>query len=115
MNHRFEASAGAIAWEPIAQAPGTSRATVPTERGREPYRLAKWKAEPGTYPRPGGMTWSETFVVYKGRGRLKSEKETVELSPGTVIDIVQGVPYTLEVFETLEKVAVVTLAAAAKA
>jgi uncharacterized cupin superfamily protein len=115
MNHRFEASASAIAWEPITQAPGTSRATVPSERGREPYRLAKWKAEPGTYARPTGMTWSETFVVYKGRGRLKSDKETVELAPGTVIDIVQGVPYTLEVFETLEKVAVITLEAAAKA
>jgi uncharacterized cupin superfamily protein len=115
MNHRFEASASTIDWELIAQAPGTSRATVPTNRGREPYRLAKWKAEPGTYARPTGMTWSETFVVYKGRGRLKSEKETVELSPGTVIDLVQGMPYTLEIFETLEKMAVITLDAIAKA
>ena len=113
MTHRFEASASTIAWEPITQAPGTSRATVPTDRGREPYRLAKWKAEPGSYPRPTGMPWSETYVVYKGRGRLTSERESVDLSPGTVIDIVQGVPYTLEIFETLEKVAVVTLDAVA--
>jgi uncharacterized cupin superfamily protein len=109
MTHKFEASAASVPWEPIAQAPGTSRATVPTDRGREPYRLAKWKAEPGTYERPTGMTWSETFVVYKGRGRLRTQGETVDLSPGVVIDVRKGVPYVLEIFETLEKVAVVTL------
>ena len=109
MNHRFEASGTAVAWEPIPNAPATVRATVPTDRGREPYRLAKWKAEPGTYERPTGMTWSETFVVYKGRGRLRSEGETVELAPGVVIDVRKGVPYVLEIFETLEKVAVITL------
>jgi uncharacterized cupin superfamily protein len=109
MTHKFEASGNAVAWESIPQAPGTARATVPTDRGREPYRLAKWKAEPGTYERPEGMRWSETFVVYKGRGRLRTQGEAVELAPGVVIDVRKGVPYVLEIFETLEKVAVVTL------
>lgn len=109
MTHRFEASGEAVAWDPIPNAPGTSRAGVPTDRGREPYRLAKWKAEPGTYERPTGMSWSETFVVYKGRGRLRTGHETVDLAPGVVIDVRKGEPYVLEIFETLEKVAVVTL------
>lgn len=109
MTHSFEASGSSIAWEPIAKEAGTARATVPTDRGREPFRLAKWKAEPGTYERPTGSPWSETFVVYKGRGRLRSEGETVELAPGVVIDVRKGVPYVLEIFETLEKVAVITL------
>jgi uncharacterized cupin superfamily protein len=109
MTHKFEASGTAVPWDPIPQAPGTSRATVPTDRGRKPYRIAKWKAEPGTYPRPEGMSWSETFVVYAGRGRLRSANETVELVPGVVIDVRKGVPYVLEIEETLEKVAVVTL------
>jgi mannose-6-phosphate isomerase-like protein (cupin superfamily) len=55
------------------------------------------------------MRWSETFVVYKGRGRLRTQGEAVELAPGVVIDVRKGVPYVLEIFETLEKVAVVTL------
>jgi uncharacterized cupin superfamily protein len=109
MRDKFEASGNAVIWEPIPQAAGTSRATVPTDRGREPYRVAKWKAEPGTYERPTGMSWSETFVVYKGRGRLRAQGETVELAPGVVIDVRKGVPYVLEIFETLEKVAIVTL------
>ena len=107
--HKFEASGSSVAWEAIPPAPGTARSTVPTDRGREPYRLAKWKADPGTYERPEGSPWSETFVVYKGRGRLRAEGETVELAPGVVIDVRQGVPYVLEILETLEKVAVVTL------
>ena len=109
MTHKFEASPATIDWEPIAERAGTERATVPTDRGREPYRLSKWKAEPGTYPRPTGMVWSETFIVYKGRGVLRAEGQTVELSPGVVIDVRKGVPYTLEITETLEKVAIVTL------
>ncbi len=107
--HKFQASGTTVPWEPIPQGPGTASATVPTDRGREPYRLAKWKAEPGTYARPNGMPWSETFVVYAGRGRLRSENETVDLVPGVVIDVRKGVPYVLEIEETLEKVAVVTL------
>lgn len=107
--HKFEASGTQVGFKPIAGSPGTASIPVPTDRGRLPYRLAKWKAEPGTYERRDGMSWSETFIVYAGRGWLRSANETVELKPGVAIDVKKGVPYVLEIHETLEKLAVVTL------
>jgi uncharacterized cupin superfamily protein len=109
MTHPFEVSAATVTWQPIAPTPGTASAPVPTDRGQQPYRLAKWKGEPGVYARDSGMPWSETFVVYAGRGRLRGGQETVELVPGVVVELRKGVPYVLEITETLEKFAVVTL------
>ena len=109
MTHRFALSGTDPAWTPIAQAPGTASTPVPTDRAQQPFRLAKWKAEPGIYDRPNGMNWSETFVVYSGRGRLRTTGETVELAPGVAIDLRKGAPYVLEIDTPLEKFAVITL------
>ncbi|TFY96971.1 hypothetical protein [Ramlibacter rhizophilus] len=109
MTHQFQASSQAVEWRPIPQGLGTASAPIPTERGQQAFRLAKWRAEPGTYARPEGMGWSETFVVYAGRGVLRAEGQTVALLPGVVIDVKKGVPYELEILEALEKFAVVTL------
>ncbi|MGE4240553.1 cupin domain-containing protein [Ramlibacter sp.] len=109
MTSKFEMSGATVTWNPIPQGTaGTFSAPVPTERGKQPYRLAKWKGEPGKYDRPAGMPWSETFVVYKGRGRVRDGDEVVEFSPGVVIELRKGVPYVLEIDETLEKFAVIT-------
>lgn len=109
MTHRFGISGTDPAWNPIPQSPGTASTPVPTDRGQQPYRLAKWKAEPGIYERPQGMGWNETFVVYAGRGRLRTPEETVELLPGVAVDLRKGAPYVLEIDEPLEKFAVITL------
>lgn len=109
MTHKFEASPATVAWEPIPTDPGTSKCPVATDRGNQPFRLSKWRGEPGTYERPGGMPWSETYVVFQGRGQLRSADEVVDLAPGVVIDIRQGVPYTMVIHETIEKFAVITL------
>ena len=87
----------------------TFSAPVETTRGASPYRLAKWKGEPGSYDRPAGMPWDETFVVYKGRGRLRFADVVVELEPGVVAELKKGVPYVFEIDEMLEKFAIVTL------
>lgn len=104
----FLVSGAAVDWNPIAAGPGTASAPVATDRGQKPYRLAKWKGAPGTYERPNGMPWSETFVVYAGRGLLRAGDERVDLAPGVVVELRKGEPYVLEITETLEKFAVVT-------
>lgn len=109
MTAKFELSGAEVAWQPIPQGPGTASSPVPSARGQQPHRLAKWKGEPGTYERPKGMPWSETFVVYAGRGKLRAPGEEVDLVPGVVIELRKGEPYTLEITEALEKFAVVTL------
>jgi quercetin dioxygenase-like cupin family protein len=109
MNPKFEASGAATPWEPIPTEAGTSKFPIATDRGTKPYRLSKWRGEPGTYERPKGMPWSETYVVFKGRGRLRTESEDFELAPGVVVDIRKGVPYTMVIEEAIEKFAIVTL------
>ncbi|MCC6608129.1 MAG: hypothetical protein IT515_00450 [Burkholderiales bacterium] len=109
MDHNFLLSGSAVDWRPIAQGPGTSSAPITAERGAQPYRLAKWRAEPGTYERPQGMPWSEVFVVYAGSGRLRYAEGVVDLVPGVVIDVRKGVPYVLEIDRALEKLGIITL------
>lgn len=97
-------------WQPV---PGSSEATwsspVSTDRGNRAYRLAKWKGAPGVYERPAGMPWSETFVVYRGRGRINFADRSLDLYPGAVVNLNQGERYVLLIDETLEKFAVITL------
>jgi len=106
----YELSGPSAAWAPTAGGgSGTFSDTIQTDRGQAPYRLAKWRGEPGIYDRPGGMPWSEVFVVYTGKGRVRFNDETVELSPGVTVDLQKGVPYVFEIDEAIEKVAVITL------
>lgn len=96
-------------WQPIpGGSEGTWSSAVPTERGNQPYRLAKWKGAPGVYDRPSGMPWTETFVVYRGRGSARFASGSIELRPGAVVTLHQGEPYVLTIDETLEKFAVIT-------
>jgi uncharacterized cupin superfamily protein len=108
MTHKFEVSGIHVDWRPIPGSATTASSPVPTEHGQSPYRLAKWKGEPGVYERPNGMPWSETFVVYAGRGQLRSPGEVVQLVPGVVVALRKGEPYVLEIEATLEKFAVIT-------
>ncbi len=107
----YELSGTGVPWKPVpGSAPGTSFShALPSERGTLPYRMAKWKGEPGVYDRPTGMPWSEVFVVYTGRGRLRFGDSVVELRPGVVAELRKGVPYVFEIDEALEKFAVITL------
>lgn len=99
------------AWQPI---PGGSKGTmslaVATDRGHTPFRLAKWKGAQGVYERPTGMPWSETFVVYRGRGKVRFSHGTIDLHPGVVVNLNQGEPYVLTIDEPLEKFAVISAA-----
>lgn len=98
-------------WQPIpGGAQGTWSSAVPTDRGDRPHRLAKWKGAPGVYERPTGMPWTETFVVYRGRGSARFAHRTVALYPGAVVTLKQGEPYVLTIDDTLEKFAVITTA-----
>ncbi|RYY60876.1 MAG: hypothetical protein EOO24_59470 [Comamonadaceae bacterium] len=109
MTHKFEVSGLDAAWQPVPQGKaGSESAAVPTERGELPHRLAKWKGAPGLYERPNGMPWSETFVVYAGRGQLRCATEVVDLVPGVVVELRKGAPYVMDIHETLEKFAVIT-------
>ena len=54
------------------------------------------------------MPWSETFVVYTGTGSIQFADETVELAPGTIVNLRKGVPYVMQIVTTLEKMAVIT-------
>ncbi|MCC7060093.1 MAG: hypothetical protein IT508_07645 [Burkholderiaceae bacterium] len=97
------------AWQPVpGGARGTWSSTVPTDRADQPYRLAKWKGDPGIYDRPTGMPWSETFVVYRGRGTVRFSRGSIDLHPGVVVNLDRGEPYVLTIGETLEKFAVIT-------
>lgn len=96
-------------WQPIpGGAGGTWSSAVPTDRGDQPYRLAKWRGAPGVYDRPAGMPWSETFVVYRGQGTVRFSHGSIDLYPGAVVTLNQGEPYVLTIGETLEKFAVIT-------
>ncbi len=104
----YDLSGSEGAWkQPPAGGAGTFAQPIPTERGEQPYRLAKWRGEPGTYDRQNGMPWDEIFVVYKGRGRVRMHGSVSEIGPGSVIELRKGVPYILEIDETLEKMAVI--------
>lgn len=111
MSTGFDLGGSAPNWKPTAAgSAGTYAQALATPRGETPYRLAKWKGEPGSYERPAGMPWSEVFVAYRGRGRIRFETgQTVQIVPGAVIDLPKGVPYVLDIEETLEKMAVITL------
>jgi uncharacterized cupin superfamily protein len=102
----FDLSGSDQQWKTMAAA--TFSQPVPTTRGATPHRIAKWKGEPGTYDRPNGMPWSEVFVVYSGSGRIRFADGEVVLCAGTVIDLQKGVPYVLEIEQTLEKFAVIS-------
>ncbi|TWT01175.1 cupin domain-containing protein [Reyranella sp. CPCC 100927] len=78
------------------------------DRGDRPHRIAAWRGEPGTYRRDGGMPWSETFVVYKGKGRITVGDDVIDLFPGAIVDLPVGKPYVMEIVETVEKMAVIT-------
>lgn len=54
------------------------------------------------------MPWSETFVVYRGRGEVRFADRVIELHPGVVVELRQGEPYVLVIDEALEKFAVIT-------
>jgi uncharacterized cupin superfamily protein len=104
----FDLSGSESAWkQPAVGTAGNFAQPVPTDRGAQPYRLAKWKGQPGSYDRPSGMPWDEIFVVYKGLGRVTMNDKTVEISAGTIIELRKGVPYVLEIYETIEKMAVI--------
>jgi uncharacterized cupin superfamily protein len=104
----FDLSGSENAWkQPIVGSAGNFVQPVPTERGKEPYRLVKWKGEPGSYERPSGMPWNEIFVVYKGVGRIRMSEQTVNISAGSIIELRKGIPYVLEIDETLEKMSVI--------
>ena len=89
-------------------APDARAQSLVTGNEQRPYRVATWRGEPGRYPRKTGMPWSETDVVYKGAGRITSESGTIELGPGTIVSLPVGKPYTMEIFDTLEKMAIIT-------
>jgi len=100
-------------WNPIPGAADPQQGRTSAHRfsgGREdrPYRLATWRGEPGVYRRDTGMPWSETFVVYKGRGRITAGSEVIELVAGAIVDLPVGKPYVMEIFDTIEKMAVIT-------
>lgn len=96
-------------WQPVpGGAEGTWSSALATDRGNQPYRLAKWKGAPGVYERPTGMPWSETFVVYRGRGTVRFTHRSIDLCPGVVVNLNQREPYVLVIDETLEKFAVIT-------
>lgn len=98
------------AWQPISVVDEPVRAFAHRlQNGREngPHRIALWRGLPGTYRRAAGMPWSETFVVYKGRGTITIGTETVDLAPGVVIDLAAGAPYVMTIEATLEKMAVI--------
>jgi len=101
-----------IDWRPIPgtadQPPHTFSHRLASGREDRPYRTAVWRGEPGIYRRDAGMPWSEVFVIYKGTGRITFAAETVELSPGAIVDLPVGEPYLMEVFSTVEKMAVIT-------
>jgi uncharacterized cupin superfamily protein len=104
----FDLSGSESAWKQTSVgSAGNFVQPIPTDRGKEPYRLVKWRGEPGSYERAAGMPWNEIFVVYKGVGRLRMGGQTVTLSAGSIIELRKGIPYVLEIDETLEKMSVV--------
>lgn len=104
----FDLTGSDEAWRNIVPGSSTSQAqSISTDRGTQPYRLAKWRGEPGVYDRPNGMPWSEIFVIYKGSGKITIDDKLVSLHPGSVIELVKGKAYVMEITETIEKMAVI--------
>jgi len=94
-------------WKPAGQAANAFSSPVADGREHLPRRIATWRGLPGRYDRPQGMPWSETFVVYDGTGVLRHDDETIDLKPGTIVNLRQGQAYVMEIFTTLEKMAVI--------
>jgi uncharacterized cupin superfamily protein len=93
---------------PAGQPVRTFSYRIATGHEQQPHRVATWRGLPGRYDRVTGMPWSETFVVYAGRGSISFEGKTIELVPGVVVQLPRGAPYVMEITATLEKMAVIT-------
>lgn len=66
-----------------------------------------WKAEPGEFRHPGGEH-GETFVVIAGTASFHVEGEiAVELSAGSIVTVPPNTPTSMQISETLSKVAVI--------
>ncbi|HWK67268.1 MAG TPA: cupin domain-containing protein [Rhizobiaceae bacterium] len=109
MDKNFNLTPDETGWKAIVS-PNPPAFSQKLTNGREdqPYRLAVWRGEPGRYKREAGMPWSETYVVYKGMSRITFAHQQFDLSPGTIVELRKGEPFEMEIFSTIEKVAVIT-------
>lgn len=107
----LEAAAVALTHEPLATeqvvagAPTTATLVLDERDGRE---IGVWEITPGT---ASDFEVDEVFVVLSGRARLEftavpdgAALPPIEIGPGSVVRLVEGMQTTWTVHETLRKV-----------